>query len=112
MKKLNAFVEGKSNKAYKFTVKVLNPKDENEYFMFTMFSYVKEASTLAAICKENTKYPVVIIEGIAEGYLPTTFIDLSINQLIGYLRRVSFYEVKKVHKAKVVRWIEEIAEEI
>jgi hypothetical protein len=112
MKKLNIFVEGESNKAYNFTVKVLNPKDEKEFFMFTMFSYVRESATLAAICKENTKYPIVISEGIAEGFIPAAFIGLSINQLIGYLRRVSFYEVKKIHKTKVIKWTEEIVEEL
>lgn len=112
MKRLNSFKAGESDATYKFTVKVLNPKDENEYFTFIMYSYVREASTVAAICKENTKYPIIVSEGVASGYICPAFTDLSINQLIGYLRRVSFYEVKKVHKAKVIRWIEEIEEEI
>lgn len=112
MKKLNSFVDGVSNATYKFVVKVLNPKNENECFIFTTCSYVKNAYTLAAICKENTKYPVVISTDASNVYTNTQFIGLSINQLIGYLRRVSFYEVKKINKVKVIQYTEEIEEEI
>lgn len=95
MKKLKPFEEGVSNKTFSFIVTVYNPEETTEFFRFRVMSYVENKATLAALVADVVKYPVrVEPDDFKEKAI--AFNGISLNQLIGYLRRIVFYKIEQV----------------
>lgn len=95
MKKLKPFEEGVSNKTFSFIVTVYNPEEITEFFRFRVLSYVENKATLAAIVADVVKYPVKVEPDNFEEKV-IAFNGISLNQLIGYLRRIVFYKIEQV----------------
>lgn len=96
MKKLKPFEEGVSNKTFSFIVTVYNPEEITEFFRFRVVSYVENKATLAALVADVVKYPVRVEPDDFEEKAIVAFNGISLNQLIGYLRRIVFYKIKQV----------------
>jgi hypothetical protein len=96
MKKLKPFEKGVSNKTFSFIVTVYNPEETTEFFRFRVVSYVENKATLAALVAGVVKYPVRVEPDDFEEKAIVAFNGISLNQLIGYLRRIVFYKIEQV----------------
>ena len=100
-----------------FEITLQNPDKtaQDSEFKFTIYSYIKEEYIIAAIVRAYTKYSFTIANSPYRSPDEASKSDKnvwSINQTIGYLRRLRFIRRSVVRRYKTISWNEVIEEEL